>query len=157
MRILDPISNDLSLGTDEYSDTIGIVFKTDEEIGAPQLGVIIPKFMLGYTFKNGEFSYSELTPSYVQKLYPDYKIIKISEFKNNSITINKKFMKKQKVLLLNDTANSFYKYNYEPSSVDPSYIKQFVEISHKGKIIFSHYGDDTVESPALKIYVKNKF
>lgn len=110
-----------------------------------------------YTFKNGEFSYSELTPSYVQKLYPDYKIIKISEFKNNSITINKKFMKKQKVLLLNDTANSFYKYNYEPSSVNPSYIKQFVEISHKGKIIFSHYGDDTVESPALKIYVKNKF
>ena len=54
MRILDPISNNLSLGTDEYSDTIGIVFKTDEEIGAPQLGVIIPKFMLGYTFKNGD-------------------------------------------------------------------------------------------------------
>ena len=54
MRILDPILNNLSLGTDEYSDTIGIVFKTDEEIGAPQLGVIIPKFMLGYTFKNGD-------------------------------------------------------------------------------------------------------
>lgn len=54
MRILDPITNKLSLGTDEYSETIGIVVKTDEEIGAPQLGVIIPKFMLGYSFINGD-------------------------------------------------------------------------------------------------------
>ena len=59
MRILDTILNNLSLGTDEYSDTLGIVFKTDEEIGAPQLGVIIPKFMLGYTFKNGDTATEE--------------------------------------------------------------------------------------------------
>ena len=61
MRILDPILNNLSLGTDEYSDTIGIVFKTDEEIGAPQLGVIIPKFMLGYKFKNGDKAMVEIS------------------------------------------------------------------------------------------------
>ena len=54
MRILDSISNTLSLGTDEYTDTVGIVFKTEEKIGAPQLGVIIPKFMLGYSFNNGD-------------------------------------------------------------------------------------------------------
>lgn len=54
MRIEDSVSNKLVLGTDEYSDTVGIVIKTDEEMEAPQLGVIIPKFMLGYTFKNGD-------------------------------------------------------------------------------------------------------
>lgn len=54
MQITDSISNMLTLGTDEYSDTVGIVFKTEEDIGAPQLGVIIPKFMLGYSFKNGD-------------------------------------------------------------------------------------------------------
>ena len=52
--IVDSFSNSLSLGTDDYSDTIGIVFKTEEKIGAPQLGVIIPKFMLDYSFKNGD-------------------------------------------------------------------------------------------------------
>lgn len=59
MRINDSISNKLVLGTDEYSDTIGIVLKTTEEMQAPQLGVIIPKFMLGYSFKNGDVATEE--------------------------------------------------------------------------------------------------
>ena len=59
MRINDSISNNLVLGTDEYSDTIGIVLKTTEEMQAPQLGVIIPKFMLGYSFKNGDVATEE--------------------------------------------------------------------------------------------------
>ena len=37
------------------------------------------------------------------------------------------------------------------------YIKPFVKLSHAGKIVFSHYGEDTQESPALKIYVVNEF
>lgn len=92
----------------------------------------------------------------IQKLYPEYKIIKVSEFKNNEITINKKFFEKINVLLLNDTEQSFYKYSYKPASVNPEYIKPFIHISHPGKIIFSHYGNDTKETPALKIIVKNK-
>ena len=61
------------------------------------------------------------------------------------------------ILLLNDTNQSFYKYNYKPASVCPEYIKPFIRLSHAGKIVFSHYGDDTKESPALKIYVINEF
>ena len=109
-----------------------------------------------YKYQNKKFVSELLTQEEIQKLYPEYKIIKVSEFKNNEITINKKFFEKINVLLLNDTEQSFYKYSYKPASVNPEYIKPFIHISHPGKIIFSHYGNDTKETPALKIIVKNK-
>lgn len=109
-----------------------------------------------YTYKNNKFTPIPLNEDEIQKLYPEYQIIKISEFENNTITLNKYFFSKKKVLLLNDTDQSFYKYTYKPK-VNPSFVKPFIEISHAGKIVFSHYGDDTPESPALKIFVKNKF
>ena len=71
--------------------------------------------------------------------------------------LSKKFMSKKKILLLNDTETSFYKYNYKPASVNPERIKPFLILSHAGKIVFSHYGDDTKEAPALKIFVINEF
>lgn len=109
-----------------------------------------------YKYQDKKFVSELLTQEEIQKLYPEYKIIKVSEFKNNEITINKKFFEKINVLLLNDTEQSFYKYSYKPASVNPEYIKPFIHISHPGKIIFSHYGNDTKETPALKIIVKNK-
>ena len=110
-----------------------------------------------YIYNEGVISEVLLTENEVQKLYPDYEIVKISQFKNNKITLYKPLFHKKNFLLLNDTPNSFYKYNYKPQSVNPSFIKTFLEVSHAGKITFSHYGEDTNESPMLKIYIKNKF
>ena len=110
-----------------------------------------------FLYQDGEFKKQLLTVDEVQELYPDYSIIRVSDFKNNEITIYKKYFSKKNILLLNDTNQSFYKYNYKPSSVNPEYIKPFVKLSHAGKIVFSHYGEDTQESPALKIYVVNEF
>lgn len=110
-----------------------------------------------YVYENNKFVAKELNVDEIQELYPDYSIIRVSDFKNNEITIYKKFFSKKNILLLNDTNQSFYKYNYKPASVCPEYIKPFIKLSHAGKIVFSHYGDDTKESPALKIYVVNEF
>ena len=110
-----------------------------------------------YVYENNKFVAKELNVDEIQELYPDYSIIRVSDFKNNEITIYKKFFSKKNILLLNDTNQSFYKYNYKPASVCPEYIKPFIRLSHAGKIVFSHYGDDTKESPALKIYVINEF
>ncbi len=110
-----------------------------------------------YLYENNKFVAKELNVDEIQELYPDYSIIRVSDFKNNEITIYKKFFSKKNILLLNDTNQSFYKYNYKPASVCPEYIKPFIRLSHAGKIVFSHYGDDTKESPALKIYVVNEF
>lgn len=110
-----------------------------------------------YIYKNNAFEKQLLTIDEIQELYPDYSIIRVSDFKNNEIKIYKKFMSKKKILLLNDTENSFYKYNYKPASVNPERIKPFIILSHAGKIVFSHYGEDTKEAPALKIFVVNEF
>lgn len=109
-----------------------------------------------YVYNNGKFTSILLTKDDVQKLYPDAEIVEISEFKNNSITLEKKFFETKSFIILNDTNESFYKYSYKPQSVNPSYIKPFLKISHQRKITFSHYGEDTKISPMLKIYVKNK-
>ena len=55
MRIADSTLNSITLGSDSSRDTIGIVFKTSEDLNnRPLLGLIIPKFMIGYDFKNGD-------------------------------------------------------------------------------------------------------
>ena len=109
-----------------------------------------------YLYNDGQIKSVFLTEDEVQKLYPDYEIVKNAQFKDNELTISKKIFTKKKVLLLNDTRDSFYKYTYKPASVNRSGIKQFIKISHPGKIVFSHYGVDTEIFPALKIHVKNK-
>ena len=55
MKIIDTKLNKVGLGSDSTKETIGIVFKTSEELeNRPLLGLIIPKFMLGYEFKDGD-------------------------------------------------------------------------------------------------------
>jgi hypothetical protein len=55
MQIVDFNTNKVGLGYDSTSDTIGIVIKTSKELDErPLLGLIIPKFMMGYSFKNGD-------------------------------------------------------------------------------------------------------
>ncbi len=109
-----------------------------------------------YVYLDGKFTSVQLNVDDIQKLYPDAEIVKISDFKNNSITLEKKFFQTKSFILLNDTDKSFYKYSYKPQTVNPSYIKPFLKIGYQGKITFSHYGVDTKEFPMLKIYIKNK-
>ena len=55
MRIIDTKLNVIGLGSDNNKETVGIVFKTSEELdNRPLLGLIIPKFMIGYEFKDGD-------------------------------------------------------------------------------------------------------
>ena len=110
-----------------------------------------------YIYDDGKITSRNLDKDEVQNLYPDYTIIKISDFKDNKITLYKQFLQKKKFLLFNDTDKSFYKYSYKPERVNPSYIKTFITVSYPVKIIFSHYGEDTPESPALTIYIKDRF
>lgn len=55
MKIVDTKLNVIGLGSDDNKETIGIVFKTSKELNnRPLLGLIIPKFMIGYEFKDGD-------------------------------------------------------------------------------------------------------
>ena len=67
-----------------------------------------------YIYNNGYFKAIDLDEAYVQTLFPNAKIIKLSEFKNNEYTIYKTPMEKLTYLVLNDTKQNFYKYEIKP-------------------------------------------
>lgn len=54
MQIIDLKGLNYDFGSSDSTDTIGIVFKTSKECKGPYLGLIIPKFMIGYEFKNND-------------------------------------------------------------------------------------------------------
>lgn len=109
-----------------------------------------------YVYNNGYFHNVPLDEKYIQTLFPDATIIKISQFKDNEITIYKKPFEKKQYLILNDTKKGFYKYSYTPNKVKKTYITALIEVNKFGKITLSHYGDDSDLFPALKIHVKRQ-
>ena len=105
---------------------------------------------------NGYFKAIDLDEAYVQTLFPNAKIIKLSEFKNNEYTIYKTPMEKLTYLVLNDTKQNFYKYEIKPAKISDKDVTGLLNIEKFGKITFSHMGDDNDLFPALKIYVKRQ-
>lgn len=77
MQINNILNNEVGLGYDNNSDTVGIVMKTVEDMGYPGLGVFIPKFMLGYTFKKNEVGKEETVSIQNDKCVNDSSIGKI--------------------------------------------------------------------------------
>lgn len=110
--------------------------------------------LIEYYYDNGYFRNSSIDDDYVKRLFSDVEIIKVSQFKNNEITLYKKPFEQKKILLLNDTKNSFYKYTFKPANIEDENYVGLITVNKFGKIIFSHYGDDNDFFPALKIYVK---
>lgn len=112
--------------------------------------------LIKYYYDNGYFRNKELDTNYIEKLYPNVEIIKVSQFKNNEITLYKKKFEEKQILILNDTKQSFYKYSFKPSRVENSDVTGLINISRFGKVVFSHYGDDNDLFPALKINIKRQ-
>ena len=110
--------------------------------------------LIKYYYDNGYFRNSILDEGYIEKLFPEIEIIKLSQFVNNEITIYKKPLEQKKILILNDTKNNYYKYTFKPANIEDKDIIGLITVSKFGKIVFSHYGDDNEFFPALKIHVK---
>lgn len=110
--------------------------------------------LIKYYYDNGYFRNSILDEGYIEKLFPEIEIIKLSQFVNNEITIYKKPLEQKKILILNDTKNNYYKYTFKPANIEDKDITGLITVSKFGKIVFSHYGDDNEFFPALKIHVK---
>ncbi len=108
-------------------------------------------------FNDNKITRRELSADEVQKLFPDVKIVKVSQFKNNKITLKKPVGKTKTFLILNDTDRDFYKYNYENHGNGTELIKSIVEVSSPKKIVFSHFGSREEDFPILTINIKNGF
>ena len=92
----------------------------------------------------------ELTEEEVQKLFPDFKIIKISEFSPNTNSLKiKKHARNEKIIILNDTDRTFANYSFSSGNAkfNTYELAGFINVTKKGMIQFSHFGENTQATP----------
>ena len=110
-----------------------------------------------FALVNNELTKRELREDEVQSLFPNFKIIKISEFSQNTNSLKIKQNKfNQKFILLNDTDMNFYHYSFSTgNSKFKAYdLAGFLEIKKKGMIQFSHFGENTENFPWFILLVR---
>ena len=110
-----------------------------------------------FTFKNEELQQRELSAQEVQELFKGYKIVKISDFSESTNSLKlKKRHGDFKLILLNDTDKYFYHYGFSSNNAkfDTCLLKGFLNITKKGMIQFSHFGDNTKENPWYVLLVR---
>lgn len=106
------------------------------------------------TFNGEKFEAKELTKEQVQVLFPDIKIILVSEFKDNEITIESPIFRKRAYMILNDTDQDFYKYQFEYYMSNDRVFKGIFETSFPRVLVYSHFKSRDEMFPILKINIK---
>ncbi len=102
------------------------------------------------------FQIKKLPINEIQKLYPNIKIIKVSDFKNGYLKITKN-KPSQTYLLLSDTDYSGYNYNVGGCGFDLKMdddLAIFTINSNRAKVVYAFFGDCNAcsnESPCLTI------
>ena len=107
-----------------------------------------------FTFNGKDFEAKELTKEQVQFLFPYIKIIMVSDFKDNEITIESPIFRKRAYMILNDTDRDFYKYQFEYYKANDNVFKGIFETSFPRVLIYSHFKSRDELFPILKINIK---
>ena len=106
---------------------------------------------------NGILTQRELNEDEIQTLFKDFKIVKLSDFSVNTNSLKLKKNKKHfKIILWNDTDIYLYHYGFTSNNAkfDTYPLRGFLNITKKGMIQFSHFGDNTKETPWFIILVR---
>lgn len=107
-------------------------------------------------FENDKFNQTELNEEQIKELFPAIDIIKVSDFTNGEITIFKPYFKPKSFMLVNDTDETYYKYQLEKYQKQDELIHSIFEIPKAGNYVYSHFGSRDALFPTLTIHVKNK-
>lgn len=149
-----------SVGTGSYSEyyysdgSLAASLNSNYEFLKEGMLIAVDNAKLKYSkvvYTDSKFEELPLTCEELKKIFPNAEIIKISQFKNNKITIKKGLFKEKTVLLVNDTDGYFHKFTFKPESVKKTDVKGLITLSKYGKVEFSHYGDNEGK---LTIYVR---
>lgn len=108
-------------------------------------------------FQDGKFKNTELSDIQLKELFPNVEIIKVSQFKDNKITLDKPWFESKTFLLVNDTDRDFYKYQFENYKKQDELVHGLFEMKRPGTLIYSHFGSRDAMFPILKIHVRNSF
>ena len=122
-------------------------------IGYSNLNLKFYEFYL----ENGLFCQRELALDEIQELFPKYEIIQLSQFSTatNSLKIKKK-NKVLKLIVLNDTDMNFDNYAFTTNNSKIKYykLKGFLNITKRGMIQFSRFGENSKYAPWYVILVR---
>ena len=98
-----------------------------------------------------------MTEDEISELFPDYKIVKISDFSTNTNSLK---LKKEghdfKIIILNDTDKNFYHYSFSSNNgkFETYPLTGFINVTKKGMFQFSHFGDNTESTPWFILLVR---
>lgn len=110
-----------------------------------------------FAYAEGKLNKRELTEDEISELFPDYKIVKISDFSTNTNSLK---LKKEghdfKIIILNDTDKNFYHYSFSSNNgkFETYPLTGFINVTKKGMFQFSHFGDNTETTPWFILLVR---
>ncbi len=110
-----------------------------------------------FTYADGVLNRRELSVDEIASMFPDFKIIKISEFSTNTNSLKvKKEGHNFKIILLNDTDRNFYHYSFSSGNgkFENYPLTGLINITKKGMFQFSHFGDNTKNNPWFILLVR---
>lgn len=99
-------------------------------------------FSIYYDKEKQAFDRKNVVINSLNNVFPDVKIIKISEFKDNVLKVKKAPFKKMKLLLVNDTSEYFLNYHFEGENFEHYNMAGMLEVHKMGKIKFAYPNDD---------------
>ena len=110
-----------------------------------------------FAYAEGKLNKRELTEDEISELFPDYKIVKISDFSTNTNSLKlKKEGHNFKIIILNDTDKNFYHYSFSSNNgkFETYPLAGFINVTKKGMFQFSRFGDNTESTPWFILLVR---
>ncbi len=96
----------------------------------------------------------ELSKEEVQQLFPDVKILLVSEFKDNEIEVTLPIFRRRAFMILNDTDRDFYKYQFEFYNPENKLFNNIFELRMPRIMVLSHFRSNNELFPKLRVIVK---
>ena len=108
-------------------------------------------------FDGTQFIRQPISDEKVRAHFPGAEIIKVSQFKDNEITVYKPFFAKKTYILINDTDREFYKYFFENYVGENNFFRNVFEIRLPRTLVYSHFKSKDPSTPPLIIHIKGTF
>lgn len=95
-------------------------------------------FTISYDPETKTFFRKDLSPTKLKEIFHNVKIIRVSDFKDNKYHLRKIPFRPVKILLVNDTPEYFYKYQFHGDNFETYNLFGLLEVTKMGTIEFKH-------------------
>ncbi len=151
----------VSSGTGSYSEyacpnqNIGLSSTQEFIINGRLIGYSAHTFKFyEIDMKNRSMESEELAVDEVRSLFPNIRIVPISDVEKGVLTIRRCGQRPEDILLMNDTPADFYHYSFDPPVNAGTPFKSILTTTIPQTVVLSHFDENTPDYPALKIQIR---